>query len=183
MSTIGGVGSYQPPSYTPPTFTQLDSNSDGGVSLSEFEADAPDGSSSSGASSATQQNPAEALFNKIDTNGDGSISSAEFSSFQSQATQQQSAQQFLTQLMASGQSGATSASSASGTSGGVGGAHHGHHHHGGGVEPQARTALDDSRRDRFDRRHRQLDQPGRVDDAGEPVERLADRQLGQRLDG
>jgi EF-hand domain pair len=133
MSTIGGVGSWQQPQpYSPPTFSQLDQNSDGSISLAEFEADAPDGSSGSGASAATQ-NAAEALFNKIDTNGDGSISSSEFSTFQSQMSQQQSAQNFLTQLVASGQSGA------SGT-GAAGSAHHGgHHHHGGGM-----SLLDDS---------------------------------------
>ena len=128
MSTIGGVGSWQPPQpYTPPNFSQLDSNSDGGISLDEFEAGAPKAASGSGTSqSVAQQQRAEALFNKIDTNSDGSVSSAELNTFESQATQQQASQQFLTQLMASGQSGASDGTGAAGK------AHHGGHHHGGG---------------------------------------------------
>jgi hypothetical protein len=134
MSTIGGVGSWQPPQpYTPPSFTQLDTNSDGGISLDEFEAGAPKAASGSGtAQSAAQQQRAEALFSKIDTNGDGSVSSAELSTFQSQSTQQQSSQQFLTQLIASGQSGAGGGPDGAGGTGAAGGAHHGGHHHGGG---------------------------------------------------
>lgn len=122
MSTIGGVSGGQP--YTPPSFSQLDQNSDGGISLTEFETDAPGGASGSDASSAAQQSRAEALFNQIDTNGDGSISSDELNSFESQASQQSAAQNFLTQLIASGQSGTSGAGSS--------GHAHGHHHHGGG---------------------------------------------------
>jgi len=140
MSTIGGVGSWQPPQpYTPPNFSQLDSNSDGGISLDEFEAGAPKAASGSGTSqSAAQQQRAEALFNKIDTNSDGSVSSAELNTFESQATQQQASQQFLTQLMASGQSGASDGTGAAGK------AHHGGHHHGGGGGGVAQIGESDS---------------------------------------
>jgi len=140
MSTIGGVGSWQPPQpYTPPNFSQLDSNSDGGISLDEFEAGAPKAASGSGTSqSVAQQQRAEALFNKIDTNSDGSVSSAELNTFESQATQQQASQQFLTQLMASGQSGASDGTGAAGK------AHHGGHHHGGGGGGVAQIGESDS---------------------------------------
>ena len=92
MSSLGGInGSQQSwPTYTPPTFSQLDTNSDGGISLSEFEADGPQGTSGtsdSSTASAAQQQKAQALFDKIDTNGDGSISSDELSAFQAQAQQ------------------------------------------------------------------------------------------------
>ena len=60
MSTIGGVSSWASQTrqtYTPPTFTQLDKNSDGGVSLDEFQAGAPKAASGSDAtqSAATPQ--------------------------------------------------------------------------------------------------------------------------------
>jgi len=140
MPTIGGVGSWQPPQpYTPPNFSQLDSSSDGGISLDEFEAGAPKAASGSGTSqSVAQQQRAEALFNKIDTNSDGSVSSAELNTFESQATQQQASQQFLTQLMASGQSGASDGTGAAGK------AHHGGHHHGGGGGGVAQIGESDS---------------------------------------
>jgi len=104
MSTIGGIGSWQYQPYTPPTFSQLDTNSDGGISLDEFEAGGPQGSSSdSDATSAAQQKRAEALFNQIDTNGDGSVSSDELSAFQSKIADQRQSQAFATQLLANGQ--------------------------------------------------------------------------------
>ncbi len=105
MSTIGGVSSWQTRQpYTPPNFSQLDTNSDGGISLDEFEAGAPKAASGSDATpSAAQQKRAEALFSKIDSNGDGSISNDELSSFQSKIAEQRSSQQFATQLLASGQ--------------------------------------------------------------------------------
>ncbi len=84
MSTIGGVGSWPPPQpYTPPSFSQLDSNDDGSVSLQELEADAPN--SASGAAPGATQQQAEALFKTIDSNGDGAISSDEFSSSSSRS--------------------------------------------------------------------------------------------------
>ncbi len=106
MSSIGGIGSwqqtYQP--YTPPTFSQLDTDSSGGISLDEFEAGAPKAQSGSDTTqSAAKQKRAEALFSKIDTNGDGSISSSELDTFQSQIADQRQSQQFATQLLASGQ--------------------------------------------------------------------------------
>ena len=106
MSTIGGIGgswAYQQP-HQPPSFTQLDSNSDGGISLDEFEAGGPSGSPGSDATqSAARKQRAEALFNKIDTNGDGSISGDELNTFQTQMEEQRQSQAFATQLLANGQ--------------------------------------------------------------------------------
>lgn len=145
MSSLGGIGAYQQPwpPYTPPTFSQLDSNSNGGISLDEFEAAGPQGSSSSGDTtlSTAQQQRAQALFNKIDSNGDGSISSDELSAFQTQA------QAFVTQLIANGQQptdGGTAGTASNGTGGpppsGSGHVHGGHHHHSASADSSTSTA-------------------------------------------
>jgi hypothetical protein len=124
MSSLGGIGSQQPwPPYTPPTFSQIDSNADGGISLDELEAAGPQGSSASdGSASATQQAKAQSLFSQIDSNGDGSISNAEFSAFQTQA------QGFAAQLIANGQQ-PPDAAGGSPPAGGSGHVHGGGHHH------------------------------------------------------
>ncbi len=74
--SISGLGSspYAQP-YQPPSFSTLDTNKDGSISLDELEAAAP------GGASATSNANVQALFKAMDTNGDGSISQDEKSAF------------------------------------------------------------------------------------------------------
>ena len=68
MSSISSIGGGARPHHKPPSFEQIDNNSDGGISLDEFESAAPKGADSS---------KSEELFKKIDADGDGRISKAE----------------------------------------------------------------------------------------------------------
>ena len=74
--SISGLGSSPyVPTYQPLSFSSLDTNNDGSVSLDELEAAAP------GGASATSNAQAQALFKAMDTNGDGSVSQGEMSAF------------------------------------------------------------------------------------------------------
>jgi len=94
MSSISSVGGGFRPHQKPPSFEQIDSNSDGGISLEEFEGAAPKGADSS---------KSEELFKKIDSDGDGSISKAESDAFKDKAQKADSLlQSFLFSLQAGG---------------------------------------------------------------------------------
>lgn len=94
MSSISSVGGGLRPYHKPPSFEQIDGNSDGGISLEEFEGAAPKGADSS---------KSEELFKKIDSDGDGSISKAESDAFRDKAKKADSLlQSFLFSLQAGG---------------------------------------------------------------------------------
>jgi Ca2+-binding EF-hand superfamily protein len=94
MSSISSIGGGFRPHHKPPSFEQIDSNSDGGISLEEFEGAAPKGADGS---------KSEELFKKIDSDGDGSISKAESDAFKDKAQKADSLlQSFLFSLQAGG---------------------------------------------------------------------------------
>jgi len=94
MSSISGVGGGFRPHHTPPSFDQIDSNSDGGISLDEFKSAAPKGADSA---------KSEELFKKIDTDGDGSLSKTESDAFKDKAKKADSLlQSFLFSLRSDG---------------------------------------------------------------------------------
>ncbi len=102
MSSISSIGGGARPHHKPPSFEQIDSNSDGGISLDEFESAAPKGADSS---------KSEELFKKIDADGDGSISKAESDAFKDKAKKADSLlQSFLFSLQAGGPQKADTAS-------------------------------------------------------------------------
>lgn len=76
MSGISGVGGFRPPPPKPPSFETVDANSDGSLSLDEFQAGAPKGADSA---------KTEELFGKIDSNSDGAITQAEDEAFREKA--------------------------------------------------------------------------------------------------
>lgn len=77
MSSIGGVGGFKPPQHhKPPSFSQIDSNGDGGISLDEFESSAPKNADKS---------KTDALFKSMDSDNDGSVSKTEMSAFKEKA--------------------------------------------------------------------------------------------------
>ncbi len=76
MSSITSIGGGFRLHHKPPSFEQIDGNSDGGLSLEEFKSAAPKGADSS---------KSEELFKKIDSDGDGSISKAESDAFKDKA--------------------------------------------------------------------------------------------------
>jgi Ca2+-binding EF-hand superfamily protein len=88
MSGISGVGGFRPPPPgKPPSFEQVDSNSDGSLSLDEFKSGAPKNADSS---------KAEELFKSIDSDSDGSISNTESDAFKAEAKKaEQQLQSFL----------------------------------------------------------------------------------------
>ena len=76
MSSINSIGGGFRPHHKPPSFDQIDGNSDGALSLEEFKSAGPKGADSS---------KSEELFKKIDSDGDGSISKAESDAFKDKA--------------------------------------------------------------------------------------------------
>lgn len=77
MSSIGGVGGSRPPQHhKPPSFDQIDSDSNGGVSLDEFQASAPKNADKS---------KTDALFKTMDSDNDGSVSKTEMDAFKQKA--------------------------------------------------------------------------------------------------
>lgn len=97
MSAIGGVGGYSAaqyarPTFTPPKFTDLDSNGDQSLTLDELKAGAP-----KGASGTEADKRAEALFSAMDGDGDGSVTSAEKDAFDSKIAERFSGSAFMAQ--------------------------------------------------------------------------------------
>lgn len=109
MSSISSIGGgFRPPPPKPPSFDQIDSNSDGGISLDEFESAAPKGADSS---------KSEELFKKIDSDGDGSISKTESDAFKDKARKADSLlQSLLFSLQNDGTQNAQTASTGDATS-------------------------------------------------------------------
>jgi len=95
ISGVGG-GAQHVRSFQPPTFSSLDTDSSGGISLQELQAGAPGGASDTKSTARAQK-----LFDAMDTNKDGSISSSEKDAFDKKIQDQQSATQFMAQLFGS----------------------------------------------------------------------------------
>ena len=95
MSISGVGGSAQVVrSFQPPSFSSLDSDSSGGISLEELEAGAP-----GGATDGKSTERAKKLFAQMDTDGNGSVSSDEKDVFDSKIESQRQAMQFMAQLL------------------------------------------------------------------------------------
>ena len=99
ISSLGGMSSGMVRSFTPPSFSSLDSNSDGGITLEEMQSNAP-----GGVSNAQSASRAAELFSKMDSDGDGTVTSSEKDAFDTELEARMSEMQFSTQLMASGES-------------------------------------------------------------------------------
>lgn len=97
ISSVGGMPQGMMRSFAPPSFSNLDSNSDGGVTLNELTSKAPGGVSDTGS-----QSRAAELFSKMDSDGDGTVTSAEKDTFDSDLQQRVSDMQFSAQMIASG---------------------------------------------------------------------------------
>lgn len=97
ISALGGLPQGMMRSFAPPSFSSLDNDSSGGISLEELKSGSP-GSVSSAQSDAR----AEKLFSKMDSDGDGAITGAEKDAFDSEMAQRMSEMRFSTQLIASG---------------------------------------------------------------------------------
>lgn len=97
--SISGLGGGAPlmRSFQPPSFSSVDSDSSGSISLDELKSGAP-----GGASDAKSAERAEKLFTAMDTDTNGSVSSDEKDAFDQKLEQQRQTMQFMTQLMAGG---------------------------------------------------------------------------------
>ncbi|MBK8086171.1 MAG: EF-hand domain-containing protein [Devosia sp.] len=97
--SINGVGSGAMPmrAFQPPSFSAIDSDTSGGISLEELKASGPP--DRSGAQSTER---AERLFLSMDKDGNGSVTSEEKDAFDSKVADQRQAMQFMTQLMSGG---------------------------------------------------------------------------------
>lgn len=94
ISGLGGLpfaamrGTFQPPS-----FSSLDTNSDGQITLDELKAGAPGGASAQG------DKRAERLFKAMDTDGNGSISEDEKAAFDQKLQERRAGMAFLAQQL------------------------------------------------------------------------------------
>lgn len=95
--SIGGVGSgvsaYMRP-FQPPSFSSIDSNSSGDITLDELTSTAP-----GGASDTKSAERAEKLFSAMDTDSNGSVTSEEKDAFDAKLQEQWQAVQFMAQQM------------------------------------------------------------------------------------
>ena len=95
--SIGGVGSggsaYMRP-FQPPSFSSIDSNSSGDITLDELKAGAP-----GGASDTKSAERAEKLFSAMDADGSGSVTSEEKDVFDAKLQEQLQSMQFMAQQM------------------------------------------------------------------------------------
>lgn len=96
LSGIGG-GAAALRSFQPPSFTTLDSDSSGGITLEELKSGAPNGVS--GSKSAER---AEQLFSAMDADADGSVTSTEKDAFDARMAENVQAMQFAVQQLAGG---------------------------------------------------------------------------------
>jgi Ca2+-binding EF-hand superfamily protein len=96
ISGVGGSASMMR-SFQPPTFSSLDSNSSGDITLDELKSGAP-----GGASDTKSAARAEKLFKAMDADSSGSVSTDEKDAFDTKLQERQQAMQFMTQLMAGG---------------------------------------------------------------------------------
>lgn len=98
--SIGGVGSASAMrSYQPPSFSTLDADSSGGITLEELKAATAEGTDSTKSSEL-----AEKLFTAMDADGNGSVSSGEKDAFDASMAEQRQAMQFMVQQFASAMS-------------------------------------------------------------------------------
>ena len=93
ISGIGGSAQHVR-SFQPPSFSSLDTDSSGGISLEELEAGAPGGATDS---KSTER--AKKLFAEMDSDGNGSVSSDEKDAFDSKIESQRQDMQFMAQLL------------------------------------------------------------------------------------
>ena len=109
IGSLGGMMSQQSMrgSFQPPSFSSLDGDSSGGISLDELKASGPGGSQN-----AKDAARAEELFSKMDSDGDGSISESEKETFDKGVQDRMNAMQVMAQL-AGGAGGAGGPPSAS----------------------------------------------------------------------
>ncbi len=96
ISGVGG-GASMMRSFQPPTFSSLDGNSSGDITLDELKSGA-----TGGASDTKSAARAEKLFKAMDADGSGSVSTDEKDAFDAKLQERQQAMQFMTQLMAGG---------------------------------------------------------------------------------
>ncbi len=96
ISALGGMPQGMMRSFAPPSFSSLDDNSDGGITLDELQSNAP-----GSVSDAQSQDRAAKLFSQMDSDGDGTVTSAEKDTFDAEIQDRMSQMQFSTQMMAS----------------------------------------------------------------------------------
>ena len=96
LSGIGG-GAAALRRFQPPTFTTLDSDSSGGITLEELKSGAP-----KGASDSKSAERAETLFSAMDSDADGSVTSTEKDAFDARMAENFQAMQFAVQQLAGG---------------------------------------------------------------------------------
>ncbi len=83
-------------SFQPPSFSSLDGNGNGGISLEELKSAGP-----GKAGNAKSDERVQKLFEAMDADGSGEVSSAEKDAFDSKMADQRQAMQFMVQQMAS----------------------------------------------------------------------------------
>jgi Ca2+-binding EF-hand superfamily protein len=105
MSTISGfpgafaqTGSMRGGGFGPPTFSSLDGDKSGGLSLDELKS----ALSNASTSSTTTDNQAQALFKVMDADQDGSISESEKNDFDSALQDRMSTLQIMAQIAGQG---------------------------------------------------------------------------------
>jgi Ca2+-binding EF-hand superfamily protein len=105
MSTISGfpgsfaqTGSMRGGGFSSPTFSSLDGDTSGGISLDELKSALSNGSTSS----TTTDNQAQALFKAMDADQDGSISESEKNDFDSALQDRMSTLQIMAQIAGQG---------------------------------------------------------------------------------
>lgn len=96
LSGIGGSAAALR-SFQPPSFTTLDSDSSGGITLEELTSGAP-----KGASDNKSAERAAKLFSAMDSDADGSVTSTEKDAFDARMAESVQAMQFAVQQLAGG---------------------------------------------------------------------------------
>lgn len=96
ISGVGGGAAFMR-QLQPPSFSSIDSNSSGDITLDELKAGAPGGTADTKGAAR-----AEKLFAAMDAGSSGSVTSDEKDAFDSKLAEQRQAMQFMTQLMAGG---------------------------------------------------------------------------------
>lgn len=96
ISGVGG-GAALVRQFQPPSFSSIDSDSSGAISLEQLKSGPP-----GGATDARSAARAEKLFAAMDADSSGSVTSDEKDAFDQKLSEQRQAMQFMTQLMAGG---------------------------------------------------------------------------------
>lgn len=95
IGAVGG-GSQMLRSFQPPSFSSLDGNGNGGISLDELKSAGPDKTGGAKSDERVQK-----LFESMDTDGSGEVSSTEKEAFDSKIAETRQAMQFMAQQFAS----------------------------------------------------------------------------------